>query len=921
VVLVLAGPWWGGAAGGAAPPVDGPAVEAVAEPDLPVLPVVPGQTPGQVFGQPPSPGALLAGAGGSWVDWRLPGGQVLTEVAAAVERVQGADGWGLVDPDLVAVPGGWSPRRSGFEVVLSGGGEGPVAAVAADGVVSELFWDGGPLPEPVVQGPWAQYRDLVPGVDLVVGAGPSSVQYAWRFRRQAAGLLAAGGELALRLVSDGTAAQSSASAAVVLAPGPDEGGAGPQQQERERGQWLVAQGWHDSAGGGDVAVVADGDSSAPGTLRLVGQEVVWSWPADPLGASPVFPVHGRSAQWIKGRSYWYMVWSNGMRFVDHPSEHARVGYDGWSTAKKASRSFFRFDTSALAGSHVDGAQFWHAQIHSPQHACRQGAWGAAVQWSNSAFVDANAPGWPGPALLGVQSSSTFAHGHSGSCPGDTRQAWDATALVRYAADNSVGWLSSALHSADEGDREGWRQYDNRWSTEACTDQGGQWEGNCAAPRLRVLHRPRPAAPASVAVADAWPDPAGAEPGLWLGVRHQGPAGLTASAVLDTAPAGQVQPLHGHFYFQTSTGANLDGRSSAAVPAGATASAALCTAVPCLGHGGSYRLQVYTLVDPGAQQLVAAAAPVAVRADLQAPARPQVQAVWAGPGLWRVVLTNPDRSDYNLRRLSLGFSQEGLYEAPLTDAQLRAYRDTGTVEVQVPADGPVATWYAQSWDLARNPSPVGSATAAGPRTGPGAVWPLDGDGACAVPGCPGLDSGGPWTAGRWAGADRTDRALAAGGTATTSTAPPADPAQGFAIAAWTAAGAPAGTWWTYGPPGAATVQLSGDGDGGYTAVLATGDGPVQASAAAPAPPLAAGWVHATVWYDPAAGRFGITLDGARTVGAAAGPPPAGTAADRFAVPAAPGALDQATITAGPPDRYYLAALAGAGRPDYRAGGTR
>lgn len=98
------------------------------------------------------------------------GGFRLVENAQPV-RTHRHGRWVPVDTSLHRTGGGrLSPAATAYGTVsFSGGGSGPLARSTAGGTTYAVWWNA-PLPVPVVHASQATYRDVLPGVDLVVSA-------------------------------------------------------------------------------------------------------------------------------------------------------------------------------------------------------------------------------------------------------------------------------------------------------------------------------------------------------------------------------------------------------------------------------------------------------------------------------------------------------------------------------------------------------------------------------------------------------------------------------------------------------------------------------------------------------------------------------------------------------------------------------
>jgi hypothetical protein len=97
------------------------------------------------------------------------GGMTLREYVLPV-RVRRGGAWVAVSTTLIRTKDGLSPAAiPGDDVTFSAGGRGPLAVISAPHVRLAFDWPQA-LPAPEVSGPSATYRNVLPGVDLVVRA-------------------------------------------------------------------------------------------------------------------------------------------------------------------------------------------------------------------------------------------------------------------------------------------------------------------------------------------------------------------------------------------------------------------------------------------------------------------------------------------------------------------------------------------------------------------------------------------------------------------------------------------------------------------------------------------------------------------------------------------------------------------------------
>jgi len=354
--------------------------------------------------------------------------------------------WRPVDLTLVRRPdGSVGPAAAPVAMAFSGGGTTPMARVG-DGDTWLAFGWPGPLPTPTLSGATATYRDVLPDVDLLVEAGTLGFRELLVVRTRRGASNPALETVRFAVSSHGLSLGADASGALRAVDGqgrPVLAGSAPRM-------WDTAVDERAAARSAPMRLRLDGSS-----LSILPDRRLLS---DPAARFPI--VIDPAVTSTRHRTYWTMVWSNGQEFPNSSTEHARVGYDGWSSAPKRSRSFFRFDTTSLANKHIISAVFAHKQIHSPNFSCTATSYGPSVQLYRTGSISSSTTWSNQPSWADLLDTSGTVHGHEDYCAGYDRQEWNAEAAVEYAASHSSSTLTLGLKSSDETDRDGWRKYDN-----------------------------------------------------------------------------------------------------------------------------------------------------------------------------------------------------------------------------------------------------------------------------------------------------------------------------------------------------------------------------------------------------------------------------------------------------------------------------
>jgi hypothetical protein len=152
---------------------------------------------------------------------------------------------------------------------------------------------------------------------------------------------------------------------------------------------------------------------------------------------------------------WGMYWSTGEHWYGS-TQVPRVGYDGWSSAKKISRSFYKFDISSISDTQIIEATFFHNQIHSPGYTCD-----THKAWIDLHTVNAFSAStrWPGPGEVALVHGNDKERGHEDHChQASYVNEWNIASRMQVAVGNNVAKFGVGLSGRNEANADSWRKY-------------------------------------------------------------------------------------------------------------------------------------------------------------------------------------------------------------------------------------------------------------------------------------------------------------------------------------------------------------------------------------------------------------------------------------------------------------------------------
>jgi hypothetical protein len=401
------------------------------------------------------------------------GSLTLTESAAPV-RVRENGAWVGLDATLKANRDGtFSPAATPSDVVLSGGDKGALISLHQGGEGMSLTLPLA-LPRPVVSGPSATYRNVLPGVDLTVTVRTSgAVSDVFTVHNASA---AADPRLAqlltahmttskgLKLTSDATgnlAVTDASGHAVFTAPVPrawDSAAASVAAPLATHAAAVGTSGTDAPAYGAHTAALKV--TTQAGTLAIAPPNGLFTAKNAlfPMFVDPTYsPSYGNNGWSSPGAGYpndnhWDST-------VDPTNGITQIGYSGGPEGEALSLFDFPIDLNTLRGATIYSAYFGIVETHS--WACPTGghdqkvdlyAPGATLSPSNATWNY-----WSGN-LGGSIAQGNFALGYNSNCPAGGIPAFNVTGTVANDVNGGKGTQTLAMRADDHSDNYAFKEF-------------------------------------------------------------------------------------------------------------------------------------------------------------------------------------------------------------------------------------------------------------------------------------------------------------------------------------------------------------------------------------------------------------------------------------------------------------------------------
>nr|WP_260693760.1 LamG domain-containing protein [Streptomyces sp. BHT-5-2] len=392
--------------------------------------------------------------------------------------------WQDIDTDLAKRDDGTvAPKVASVGLAFSGGGDGPLVRMRRAGRELALSWPG-KLPAPMVDGAVATYPDVLPDVDLRMGAQADgftqllvvkSAQAAASSDLAQLNLKLSTAQMDVKKTSAGglEAVEHNTDSAVFEAPTPlmwdSSPGAGSSAARAPQARKSVKRSGSRASAVGDGGTPSEPSAGESGKLAPVGVEVsagqgqvVLKPDADVLkGKDTVYPVFidpqwstPRATSWTMASKYWAS--SPQWKFNGDPD--AGLGYCNWNYCRPndTKRLFYQIPTSAFAGKSILKAEFVVRNTWSASCSTRKvELWRTRPIDSDTTWNSQNAAGFWQKHL----DTGDFAYGYEGCAAKDAE--FGVQAAVQEAADSGWPTLTFGLRAEDESDGYGWKRFSDK----------------------------------------------------------------------------------------------------------------------------------------------------------------------------------------------------------------------------------------------------------------------------------------------------------------------------------------------------------------------------------------------------------------------------------------------------------------------------
>ncbi|MGW0434799.1 LamG-like jellyroll fold domain-containing protein [Micromonospora sp. NPDC003197] len=382
-----------------------------------------------------------------------PDGTYTADTTALPRWVRRGSTWVPVDPTLrLGADGRVTTVATPLDLSFSGGGDDVLAAIGEAGRSVQMTWSK-PLPQPVLDGANAVYPEVLPGVDLQVTASVT-------------------GFSEVLVVKSATAAQNPALASIrfglrgtgLTVQSDGQGGARAiDSSGAEVFHSPMPQMWDSSVSAGvsrSSAAAAD-SAGAPGRSATMPAQVsadsITIRPDQSLltGADTTYPVY-LDPSWSGTKLAWTYVDKAypTTKYWNSTETPAAGTHNGGSTVK---RSYWRMDTSAVAGKHIIKATFRIKEIWAysctakPVDLYLTGGISSTTTWNTR------------PANIKKLATLTVAKGWApsggtSSCPAGDIEFDTTSTIVEQAAAGAANVTLSL--QASETDSYGWKRFAN-----------------------------------------------------------------------------------------------------------------------------------------------------------------------------------------------------------------------------------------------------------------------------------------------------------------------------------------------------------------------------------------------------------------------------------------------------------------------------